>query len=299
MLEPDARAPLETLTTGPVDRARDRWLERTVSAAGARLAAVRDAMFDAADVARHHVVLDLAAGSGLLTWEALRRAPEGWSSRSRPTFATRRRCASKPRASRNWSAPLVLEAEPSAVIAALACAERTRDLRFDRVLGRSTLRSVPEPARWLAELATVMTSGGSVVLAETDASRAQRLSDLLDWSGAEALGEQVLAAEAALYEDGAATAWTPQRLRALAREAGWSDVHVAESSTVSDQRLAAASLERWLGTPDAPGPYVETLRAALGDDLAHAVARRFRAQLTGRVVPWRTTVLTLRARLAA
>ena len=299
MLEHDASAPSETLTTGPIDRARDRWLERTVSAAGARLAAVRDALFDAADLARHHVVLDVAAGSGLLTWEAVRRTPEGLvvavTAEARHAQTLREHAARLSELER----PVVLEAEPNALTAALANHERTRELRFDRVLGRSVLSSVHSPLAWLEDLATVVAPGGSVVLAETDASRGQRLADLLDWRDAEALGEQVRAAEAALYQDAGATAWTPKRLRALAQEAGWSDAHVSETSVVADQRLAATSLERWLGSADAPGPYGEALRTALGDELAHTVARRFRAQLADRVVPWRSTVVTLRARWGA
>ncbi|MDA0700053.1 MAG: AAA family ATPase, partial [bacterium] len=58
MLEEEARAPVEVLTTSPTDRARDRWLERTVSSAGARLARVRDALFEEARPQRHHVLLD-------------------------------------------------------------------------------------------------------------------------------------------------------------------------------------------------------------------------------------------------
>jgi len=297
MLEHDAQAPTETLTTGPTDRARDRWLERTVSAAGARLAAVRDAMVEAADLARHHVVLDLAAGSGLLTWEAVRRTPEGLvvavTAEARHATTLREQSARLAELER----PIVLEAEPREVMDVLSLHDRTRDVRFDRVLGRSTLGSIHAPAAWLVDLAAVMAPGGLVVLAENDASRAQRLSDLVDWGDAETLGEQVRAAEAALYQE--AGAWTPARLRALVLEAGWGDAVVAETPVVADQRLATTSLDRWLGSDDAPGTYGQTLRAALGDDLARAVARRYRAQLTDRVVPWRSTVVTLRARWSA
>jgi precorrin-6B methylase 2 len=44
---------------------------------GEQLEVVRDRLFTLAQLQRHHVVLDLNAGSGLLTFEALRRVPEG------------------------------------------------------------------------------------------------------------------------------------------------------------------------------------------------------------------------------
>ena len=66
-----------TFTGAAVSGDRDRWLARAVGGAGERLAALRDRVLDAARLQRHSLVLDLNAGSGLLTWEALRRVPEG------------------------------------------------------------------------------------------------------------------------------------------------------------------------------------------------------------------------------
>lgn len=67
----------EALTNGAQDRANERWVQRTLGQVGEQLAAVRDRLFDIAQVQRHHVLLDLNAGTGLVTNEALRRVPEG------------------------------------------------------------------------------------------------------------------------------------------------------------------------------------------------------------------------------
>ncbi|MDM8531859.1 AAA family ATPase [Anaerolineales bacterium HSG25] len=56
---------------------QNRWLQRTLSGVGKQLAAVRDRIFALAKVQRHNLVLDLKLGSGLLTWEAIRRAVVG------------------------------------------------------------------------------------------------------------------------------------------------------------------------------------------------------------------------------
>ena len=68
---------VEVLTFSPDDPGRERWLQRTISGAGERLGELRDRVLDACRLQRHGLVLDLNAGSGLLTWEALRRVPEG------------------------------------------------------------------------------------------------------------------------------------------------------------------------------------------------------------------------------
>src|SRR5690606_2270889 len=81
MLEPTDHDPASggnaTARRSLGERSADRWLERTVSRTGDRLARIRDHVFDVAPIERHSTVLDLKAGTGLLTWEALRRAPEG------------------------------------------------------------------------------------------------------------------------------------------------------------------------------------------------------------------------------
>jgi len=55
------------LTYSPTDRTYERWLQRTLGQVGEQLAAVRERIFTLAQPQRHHVVLDLNAGSGLLT----------------------------------------------------------------------------------------------------------------------------------------------------------------------------------------------------------------------------------------
>ena len=76
-LESGGQSPIDVLTFSPDDPARERWLQRTISNTGERLAHVRDRLLAATHLARHSLVLDLKAGTGLLTWEALRRVPEG------------------------------------------------------------------------------------------------------------------------------------------------------------------------------------------------------------------------------
>jgi putative ATPase len=67
----------EILSFSPTDTKSDRWLQRTIGQSGERLAKIRDRLFSKLSLQRHHVVLNLNAATGLLTWEALRSVPEG------------------------------------------------------------------------------------------------------------------------------------------------------------------------------------------------------------------------------
>ena len=290
MLEEEARPPGEVLTTAPADRARDRWLQRTVSSAGARLGRVRDALFEVARVQRHHLLLDVAAGSGLLVWEGVRRTPEGqvWAATHDPTHAT----ALRQQAARldELERPRVLEAPVAAVAGAVATHDPA--VRFDRVLGRGALAEVDDAAAFLTGLAGLLATDGAILLAENDPGRAQRLAALVDWTGAEALGALVRACEETLYAG--ADAWDEPRWDELAEAAGLTLATALDVVVLGDQRLGADAVGRWFGTPDAPGAYARALAAELEPPQIEEVARRYRARFAGQVVPWRTVVSVAR-----
>ncbi len=62
----------EALTYGPDNRQQDRWLQRATGTLGAQLGEARDRIFTHLNAQRHHVLLDLNASTGLLTWKAVR-----------------------------------------------------------------------------------------------------------------------------------------------------------------------------------------------------------------------------------
>lgn len=72
LLDDIGTSPVENLTFSPPNKSQDRWLQRTIGQLGQRLGQVRDRTFILAHLQRHHIVLDLNAGTGLLTWEALK-----------------------------------------------------------------------------------------------------------------------------------------------------------------------------------------------------------------------------------
>ncbi len=128
-----------TFTGGKAANERDRWLARAVSGAGERLGELRDRVVDAARLQRHSLVLDLNAGSGLLTWEAARRTPEGgvWAlaATAREADALRDAASRLPPVER----PTVLQGALADVRELLGLRGED-DLRFDAILGRNALQ---------------------------------------------------------------------------------------------------------------------------------------------------------------
>ncbi|MFM7325053.1 MAG: AAA family ATPase, partial [Nodosilinea sp.] len=163
----------EALTAGPPDRQRDRWLQRSLSQAGADLAARRDRLFALAPPQRHHRLLDLNARTGLLTWEALRRVPEGGVyalvTDPQALAALEQQVTSLPEIHR----PILLLgslADPPAAIAGLT---------FDRLVGYNVFSSLTERSSFAPNLRSWLGEEGVALLTETIPRQSQRISELV------------------------------------------------------------------------------------------------------------------------
>jgi putative ATPase len=298
-LDPDvAGAPPEILTYSPVDRGFERWLTRTISAAGAALAAVRDAVFAGTECARHAVVLDLRADTGLLIWEALRQVPEGgvWAVATNPAAA----------------AALVEQAtqcpdlrKPHVVTGAVAEVRTLLEgtgagqVRFDLAVGYNALFHVEDRPGLLRELTALLAPGGVVSLAEAVPRHSQRPSRLADLSALDrSVHERLVEAEEAIYRDphDGMVNWDEQELAAWARAAGLEDCAVALQTQTLHQAVTQRLLDRWF--TDDPGrarpSYAAHLAQRLNADEIGCVRECFARTLLGRTVSWQSVVAVLR-----
>lgn len=304
----------ETLTfTGELARGdRDRWLARAIGGAGERLAALRDRVLDAARLQRHHLVLDVNAGSGLLTWEALRRVPEGgvWAltAAADEANALREIAARLPEIER----PAILQGA-LAELPDLLALRGEADVRFDAIVGRNVVtfqsRQPPADAQYAVRsthhvaplLASLLRPGGVISLAEAVPRHTQRLYALVDLAAlGDELAARLTAAEEAIYAaaDDPLVNWSETDLAEAFRAAGFADVAVEAVETTADTRISSAQLDRWF-TPAAAGgrpAYVQRLAAFLTADELAEVEALYRRKLTGATVPWRSVTAYLVAK---
>ncbi|MCA9870420.1 MAG: AAA family ATPase, partial [Anaerolineae bacterium] len=305
MIEGEGVGPPEVLTfTGDrAGRNRDQWLERTVSGAGQRLAAVRDRVLDAARIQRHHLLLDLNAASGLLTWEALRRAPEGGvvalARSPQDADALRQQAERLPDIER----PRILNGDINDLpdLLATLAARPSDSLLFDAIVGRNALtRHADKPAA-AALLASMLAASGAISLAETVPSRTQRLYKLVDLTplGAD-LARRVEESEEGIYSrpEDPMVNWDEDDLRA-AFAAAELDVAVESQREESEVLVTAEVLARWFTPSAASGrarpSYADHLRALLNEEELTQVGDLFRKALLNRPVPWQTTTAFITA----
>lgn len=294
MLEQEAGAPGEVLTVSPRDRGRDRWLERTVSSSGERLARVRDALFELAAPRPHHLLLDLNAASGLITWEAVRRTPEGQVWALEPDAATARTLEGQAANLDELQRPVVLTKRVTELTA-----EELGQVRFDVVLGRNALAgaSVAESELFPA-LLRVCAPGARVALAEPHGRRAQRLYRLLDWSArpevAERLAERLEAAEESIYSSpNERFGPEPEAVHAAALAAGFPTAQLHFKNVTVQQRLGAALVESWFRTGQARPSYADLIGAAFTEAELAELRSLFVAQLAESEQPWTSAVYLL------
>ncbi|HSX79534.1 MAG TPA: AAA family ATPase, partial [Candidatus Saccharimonadia bacterium] len=200
MLDVDHAPAGEVLTFSAASRTYDRWLQRTISRVGEHLGALRDRVLAAATLQRHSLVLDVNAATGLLTWDALRRTPEGgvWALTPDPAAgeALRQQAERLPEAER----PVVLVGALTDLPALLA-AQDDQEVRFDAVVGRNAFTKCADKTGALAQMRACLRPGGRLSLAEVVPRHAQRLSMLVDLTELESdLVARLRAAEEMMYQ---------------------------------------------------------------------------------------------------
>ncbi len=286
-------APAEVLTTEPTDRAYERWLQRTLGIVGEQLAAVRDRIFTLAQPQRHHVVLDLNAGSGLLTKEALRRVPSGGVYACTHTVADTKALQEQAAALPELMRPIVLHATLTELPAVLAT--QAPDVRFDRILGRNALVREPDKVATIHRLAKLLRHSGVLVLAETVPRHTQRLYRLLDPTKLDAdLYERLVAAEEAIYtsESDPMVNWDADDLRVMLDSVGLV-VEVTTERSSTQMHITLALLERWFAPTAAVterSTYAGHLTRFLKEAEVRAVQDLFTRSLLHQTVTWSSTI---------
>ncbi len=285
----------EILTVAPAMGASARWLQRAVSNTGEQLGRLRDRVLDDARLQRYHVVLDLNAGSGLLTWEILRRAPAGgtWAlARDRQAGEGLRQQAER-----------LPEMERPTIL--VGAADELRDLlalrgeellRFDAVVGRNALGALPDKAASLRLMGEFLKPGGVLSLAETVVRRAQRLYNLVDLVAlGDDLSARVREAEEQIYaaQDSPLVNWLPADLQAAAETAGFEDARVAEQVQETDVLISPTTIDQWfaLGADRERPSYAQHLLRQIADEELAQVRALYERELAGQTVRWQTQIV--------
>jgi putative ATPase len=281
----------ERLTLSPTDNRTDQWLQRTIGQSGTRLGELRDRMFSAIQLQRHHVVLDLNARSGLLTWEALRQVPEGGVYSCVNHDAELQALVEQTQALPELLRPVILKTDPIALSQHLP-----DDLRFDFILGRNVLMAADDKAAVLQTIARYLQPQGTIVLTEAYPKQAQRLYALLpDRALTPALLKKVQRAEEAIYtaEHDPKTNWDQSDLARI-----FASAQLQSELTLTIDRLSLlitpGMLDRWFDR-SSDQSYINRLAATLTPKEQDQVESVFRRVLNQQTVAWQQSHILIGA----
>jgi putative ATPase len=272
-------------------KARDAWLKRVQGNLYAEAMDARVRVFAPLAVARHHNILDLNAGRGLLLWEAARLTPEGgvvglaWDKRDWEIL--------------NHSASSRLESERPLLLQKTAAQFTAGDLpadwkevRFEHFVGRNLRSSGQTEASLVRLCKEFLAAAGRVSLAERVPRRSTRLSELVRaaWAaGAETL-EKI---EAALFAnpDNPLVNWDDADVEQALLAAGLAIVS-RDLVPYTEQRLIGPTeIAHWFKPDPKTDGYGKRLAELLEEKEREAFLAELTGVLAGREAEWRTEVL--------
>jgi putative ATPase len=292
----------EALTFGPSDPQQDKWLQRATGVLGEQLGMVRDRIFNTLNPQRHHVLLDLNASTGLLTWEAVRRVPEGGvlscvqSEKDYDALVEQSAMLSelaRPKAvkvtEQNWLEALKKQSQKESSI----------PIVFDGIIGRNVLMALEDKLAAIEQLKQLLNPNGTLVLAESVPSRGQRLSQLLDVSDVDSeLFKQLSDAESKLFHDpeDALVNWDVPDLQRHFETVEWvCDIEIATFQT--PLMVTSALLDRWLGEHGKYAKHLKSCGISAADFDPMRV--RFAQQLKNKTVMWNRSTAFVKASIKA
>jgi putative ATPase len=309
MIEPDLSlvTALGQLGRGPATQ--NRWLQRTLSSAGRQLGHTRDQVFALADVERHSLILDINAGSGLLTWEAVRRTPAGgvWALVNDETSA--RSLQQQAQNLDGIEQPVIMAGDPADLpqlvndrLANQGDSSPGHNKPqsvglFDIIIGRNVLTRLTHKQAVIQAMAGLLKKQGRLVLAEIVPRYTQRLYRLVDLSSLPTdVAEQIAAAEEAIYtaaEDPMVN-WDEEHLRQWFMLAEMANPEIIPDRTSDERHITKQHITRWFGKSgeDERLTYAEhLLKGGVSVSTLDYLQKLFQRQLAGQTVSWETTTL--------
>ena len=252
---------------------KSQWINRTAQNTGAMLHAVRERIFELAVCQADSLVLDVHARSGLLTFEALRRAPEGgvWAvAWDEPSQTNLTKLAGR---YDELHRPHIVSATAATLSEALTH-EAKKHIRFDRIIGRDTLRTIEDKKDFIEKLLSHLVNGGKMVLAESVPLHGQRIAALLDFNSAPELEAPFRTIEEQLYSD-PVVSWNPAKLEKQLIKIKTIKCRMHEQPIPYSRQISRDQIDHWFRI-STPGN-----RPSLGDELRRALPVQSVERLTG------------------
>jgi putative ATPase len=268
------------------------WEGRTSGTTGEQLAHIRNRLLDLVKPEKQSLVLDLHARTGLLTFEATRRVPEGsvWTmTHTAEAYETMKTLAQR---FPPFKQPQVIQTSFKDCDKDIK-KEAGREVAFDVIVGRNVLAHVKDKVLFINCVGECLKDTGRLVLAETVHSASSTISDFIKGNRSEFL-EKFKIAEEALFSDAQnkMVNWSVDSLKKDLNKSDLLEIDVSEEIFTSVRRLSAADIEFWLresgkGERNSLGNF---LREVFSPEDFEEIRKTLHDQLDNTEVTWKGVV---------
>ena len=274
----DVNAFPENLTFSPDDKGRELWLKRTVSGRSKALEDLRSLIFSKINVIRSDRVLVLNAGHGLLLWEAFRKTPEGLTAAVVRTPEENAYITHYLSSLDSVNAPVVLcEKDFSTALDRLdSCLEN--GTKFEHLLARNLIKNKPDGSRLLTKMKAHLALGGDMVLCETIASEASRISNFIHMGPTQDI---LLKAEKLIFKD----YWSRKDLVSLLHES-FTSVELEDYSFTESRVATPQDVARWM--QKSYGPAILKADPSMTQEQLEKLGKELASTLCAAPLEWNT-----------
>lgn len=268
------------------------WEKRSSGTTGTQLAQIRDRILDLAELKKDSLVLDACARTGLLTFEAVRRVPDGsvWAmTLDKKAYETL--CTMAQRFS-PFEQPQIIQTHLD------TCDTDIREaagdnVAFNAIVGRNILARCSDKVSLVERLSNCMSANGSLVFAETVHSASQRISEYIKF-GKSGNEEEFRSAEESLFSDSEdpMVNWIIESLGNDLLASGSLDVRVSEVTFTPTRRISPADIEFWLRKSEAGERLSlgDRIREVFSEEEYEEIRKILHVQLDNTDVVWKTVV---------
>ncbi len=303
MLEAENRI-FEVLSSNGSSKAKDLWLERTMSSTGEQLADIRDRVLNAITPDQHKIILDLNAGSGLFIWELIRRVNpvKGYVWGLTRTQDEAKVLSRHAQGLGETDRPVILTGEIMKL--PLFIEQRSgKSFRFDAAVGRDAFGRERDKRKSMSTVAELLKPGGVLSLAETIPALGSRLSECVR---TDALDEDIIRrlkqAEQAIYRNpqDLKINWDQEDLLSACRDAGLKVLKSGLKRFSVKRKVHLEDLNSWFSMDRRSGRsdrlnYAQHLLKHLSSDEIRRFSDICRKQLADRSIDWHQAVFFLLA----
>lgn len=274
----DINAFPENLTFSPDDKGRDLWLRRTVSGRSKALENLRSLIFSKINIIRSDRVLVLNAGHGLLLWEAFRKTPEGLAVAVVRTPEENAYISHYLSSLDTVSAPVVFCNKDISLALDSLDTHLEKGTHFEHILGRNLIKNKPDGSVLINKMKEQLATGGDMVLCETIASEASRLSNFIHMGPTQDI---LLKAEKLIYDN----YWSRKDLVELLHE-NFNSVELEDYSFTESRIANAQDVTRWM--EKSYGPAILKTDSSMTQDRLEKLTKELTATLCAAPLEWNT-----------